>query len=570
MPRLPRFSQRFCTFSGIVNDAPTVRRTLLALCVLALAGCAGSRPAAPVVSASAPTLTAPVAAPAPRWPEGVAYEIFVRAFADTDGDGIGDLRGVTRNLDHVQRLGATAIWLMPISPSPTYHKYDVTDYVAVDPEYGALDDAREMVREAHRRGIAVILDLVVNHTSRDHPWFAAAAADVNSPMRGFYVWDDSAAVRSRFRAATADTGTRMPWHRNARQAVGDGQRYYGVFGANMPDLNFDHPDVRRRILAAARFWLTDVGVDGFRLDAAKHIYPDSRAADSHAFWQDFRDSLRVVKPDVYLVGEVWDRPEVAAPYLAGLPSLFNFDLAGSLVRAARSGSAAGLAERLTATRAAFARANPAFVDATFLTNHDQPRVASLLGSDAGKMRLAASLLLTLPGAPFLYYGEEIGMPGRKPDEHIREPLLWDVPGRRLAGQTTRWIAPRDATPGSVPTVAEQDADPASLLNHYRRLIALRAAHPALTAGEIEPVEVAVREGAAEGVLAFLRVAPGETLLVVHNAADSAATADLPPMLVPFARVVYRSHDTAEVRGATVALPPFSTLVIAGRQQAPDR
>ena len=565
MPRSARRPGPALATARTTARATALFASLVAVLV-AVSGCIAPRPAAapaPVgaaVRATAPpdVLTRPTAWPA----RGIAYEIFVRAFADTDGDGIGDLRGVTRNLDHVASLGATAIWLMPISPSPSYHKYDVTDYTAVDPEYGTLDDAREMVREAHRRGIAVVLDFVVNHSSREHPWFVAAAADAQGPMRGAYVWDDSAAVRSRYRAATADTGTRMPWHRDTRQAPGDGQRYYGVFGAHMPDLNFDHPDVRRRIVAAARFWLDDVGVDGFRLDAAKHIYPDDRAADSHAFWRDFRDSLRVTRPDVYLVGEVWDRPEVAAPYLAGLPSLFNFDLAGSTVRAAATGRAADLAERLTATRAAFARTNPAYVDATFLTNHDQTRVASLLGGDAAKMRLAAAMLLTLPGAPFVYYGEEIGMPGRKPDEHIREPLLWDVPGGPRHAQTTRWVAPRDARAGTTPTVAEQDADPASLLTHYRRLAALRAAHVALSVGEIEPAALAVRAGDADGVLSFLRTAAGETLLVVHNVSGGAVAADLPPALAPFARVAYRSGDGVTVEGGTLALPPFSTVVLA--------
>ncbi len=189
-------------------------------------------------------------------------------------------------------------------------------------------------------------------------------------------------------------------------------------------------------------------------------------------------------------------------------------------------------------------------------------MASLLGDDAAKMRLAAAMLLTLPGAPFVYYGEEIGMPGRKPDEHIREPLLWDVPGGPRHAQTTRWVDPRDARAGTTPTVAEQNIDPGSLLTHYRRLAALRAAHPALSGGEIEPAPLAVRAGDADGVLSFLRTAAGQTLLVVHNVSGGAITADLSPALVPFTRVVYRNGDGVTIEGGTLVLPPFSTVVLA--------
>ena len=517
-------------------------RLPLALAALLLAGCATSHPATPP-----PALTS--AAAASTWPDGVAYEVFVRAFADSDGDGIGDLRGLTARLDHIAGLGAHAIWLMPISPSPSYHKYDVTDYLAVDPEYGTLDDARTFVREAHARGIAVVLDLVVNHTSRQHPWFVSAVADAASPMRGYYVWGDSAAVRARFRAATADTGTRMPWHRDARQGGGDGQRFYGVFGGHMPDLNFDHPDVRRAMIDVGRFWLREVGVDGFRLDAAKHIYEDDRAADSHAWWREFRDSLRTVREDVYLVGEVWDRPEVVAPYLPGLPSLFNFQLAGDLRNAVRTGRAGDVVERLAAIRRAYTAVNPAFVDATFLANHDQNRILSVVGDSVAKARVAASLLLTLPGAPFLYYGEELGMRGRKPDESIREPFPWGD------AQTTTWRAPRHSTPDAVPPLPAQERDPASLVHHYRRLIALRNATPALGRGALVPVAV----GDA-GVVSFVRTHEGQELWVLHNVADRTATLAVPRAVGRLATPLFAT-DGARIEAGRVTLPPFASLVL---------
>ena len=516
--------------------------------LLILAGCGALRPAARPATRTEP--------PPARWPDGVAYEIFVQSFADSDGDSVGDLRGVTASLDYLDRLGVRALWLMPISPSPSYHKYDVTDYLAVHPSYGTLDDARELVRAAHARNIAVVLDLVVNHTARAHPWFAAAAADPASPYRGYYVWADSAAVSGRMRGATADAGTRRPWHRAPAQAPGDGERYYGLFGPHMPDLNFDHPAVRAQMIEAARFWLRDVGVDGFRLDAAKHIYPDERAADSHAWWRTFRDSLRVVKPDVYLVGEVWDRPDVVAPYLGGLPSLFNFELAGRLTRAVRTGRADGVAERLAETRARFAQINPAFVDATFLTNHDQTRVMSVLGDSTAKARVAASLLLTLPGAPFLYYGEELGMRGRKPDEFIREPFPW---GGALAARTPRWIAPRHTTADAIPTAAAQEADAASILHHYRALVALRNAHPALGRGTFEPAPV----GDA-AVVSFVRADGGERLWVAHNVSGRAVTVAVPEALGAFGRVLYASEPAVRRAPGVLILPPYASAVLALR------
>lgn len=521
-------------------------RWFFALAVLLVTGCADTRP---LVPAAAPMSASPVPIPASAWPAGVAYEVFVRAYADSDGDGIGDLRGLTANLDHIASLGAKAIWLMPISPAPSYHKYDVTDYVGIDLEYGTLDDARALVRAAHARGIAVILDLVVNHTSRQHPWFVAAVSDPASPTRGYYVWADSAAVRARYRAATADTGTRMPWHRDARQAAGDGQRFYGVFGGHMPDLNFDHPDVRRRMIDVGRFWLREVGVDGFRLDAAKHIYEDDRAADSHAWWREFRDSLRTVRPDVYLVGEVWDRPEVVAPYLSGLPSLFNFQLSGDLKNAVRSGRAGDFVERLAAVRGTYTAVNPAFVDATFLANHDQNRLLSVVGDSVQKARVAASLLLTLPGAPFLYYGEEIGMRGRKPDEYIREPFPWGD------ARTTTWRAPRHSTPEVVAPLAAQEADPASLLHQYRRLIALRNTHAALSQGDLSPVPVA-----DPGVVSFVRAHDGTRLWVLHNVADHAAVVEVPDALRSVTAPLYAT-DGARIDGGRVTLPPFASLVL---------
>lgn len=240
-------------------------------------------------------------------PSTVFYEVFVRSFADSNGDGIGDFKGLTRKLDYLNDgnpdtdsdLGIGGIWLMPINPSPSYHGYDVTDYRQINPDYGTLDDFREFLNEAHKRGIKVIMDLVVNHTSKEHPWFKEAAADKSSSYRDWYVWaEDSGTATSGSSAA----GSGNPWH-SVR-----GDHYLGIFWEGMPDLNFDNPKVRKEITATGQFWLKQ-GVDGFRLDAAKHIYEDLQTDKSQAttdknvaWWQEFRSGLKEVKPDAYLVG----------------------------------------------------------------------------------------------------------------------------------------------------------------------------------------------------------------------------------------------------------------------------
>ncbi|RYF77405.1 MAG: alpha-amylase, partial [Cytophagaceae bacterium] len=217
---------------------------------------------------------------------GVHYEIFVRAFCDSNNDGIGDLNGVTQKLDYLSDLGISAIWLMPINPSSTYHKYDVTDYYGIDPEYGTIDDFRRLIDEAHKRGIAVLMDLVIHHTSIKHMWFQEAAKGPDNPYRSFYKWMLPDEIKRRnlaTRDITADSDERSPWHyapgTNARSATTE--KYYGMFWSGMPDLNFDHQPLREEIYKIVRYWLTDVGVDGFRLDAARHLYREAEEPKNH-------------------------------------------------------------------------------------------------------------------------------------------------------------------------------------------------------------------------------------------------------------------------------------------------
>ena len=414
---------------------------------------------------------------------GVWYEIFVRSWADTNGDGIGDLNGVTAKLDYLQSLGISGIWLMPIQPSPSYHGYDITDYYGINPQYGTPADFRHLLDEAHKRQIKVIIDLVINHSSDQHPWFKAAR-DPASPYRDWYSW---AGPHTDLNAASAVGG--QAW-RTAGSA-----HYLGDFTGAMPDLNYDTPAVRREMLKLGQYWLNQ-GVDGFRLDAAQHIYYDFKTQDGDAgvlkknlaWWSQFRHGMDAVRPDAYIVGEVTqDSPDKLAPWFRPLSAVFDFPLATQLIDSARTERAGDLGALLARTESALHKATGSSGrDAPFLSNHDQNRVMSQLEGNPQHMRMAAALLLTLPGQPFVYYGEELGMSGRKPDPDVRGPMRWeratDAPGE------TTWRA-STSHDGPAVSVAAERADAHSLLQHYTMLIRWRRQISALRDGAIRPLSL---------------------------------------------------------------------------------
>jgi alpha-amylase len=485
------------------------------------------------------------------WPQGITYEIFVRAFADADGDGIGDIKGMTSKLDYLQDLGVEAVWLMPIMKSPTYHKYDVVDYYAIDPEYGTMEDFKTFIAEAHKRDIKVVIDYVINHTGRDHPWFQEAAKDKNSSYRDYYVWADEKEIKRRgaVKEMTLDSQEINPWH----EAQGNKEKYYGYFWAGMPDLNYDNPEVKEEIFRIGKYWLTEVGVDGFRLDAAKHIFPTGEEEKNHAFWVDFRKEMESAKKDVYLVGEVWDKAEVVAPYLKGLHALFNFDLGYAITKVVRNEQDTMLVRTHKNIRDYYNNIAPNFIDATFLTNHDQNRILSELKGNKDQAKMAASILLTLPGAPYLYYGEEIGMLGKKPDEQIREPFLWAPAGESKV--QTSWSEAKHSTPDAVRSVQEQLGDTNSLLNHYKKVIALRRSSETLTLGQLELAQIN-----NPNVVAFYRTHENDSMLVVHNITGNTVEVDLPAGTKNASEFYFTSNDKATVAAGKANLPAYSTVV----------
>ena len=406
----------------------------------------------------------------PWWNDTVFYEIFVRSFYDSDGDGSGDLNGLIEKLDYLNDgdpatsddLGVTGIWLMPIMASPSYHGYDVTDYYTVNPEYGTNADFKRLMEEAHQRGIAVIIDLVLNHTSAQHPWFSEAQ-DPNSERRDWYLWNE-----------TGGTG----WHR----AAGGGY-YFGLFWDQMPDLNFENPEVTAEMHNVTRFWLEEMGVDGFRLDAIKHLIEEGTQTENTPatldWFETFYDFYKSVDPHAFAVAEVWSPTSIVAQYTGTKVDVcFEFDLAEVMRSAAFRGTPTGLLMAQENVVAAY----PPGQYATFLANHDQTRTRSTLMNDE-QAKVAATLQFTFGGVPFIYYGEEIGMQGAKPDENIRRPLQWTTDGGFSTGTPWRGYYEDYATRN----ITAQSATPDSLLNHYRALIALRNNHAALRIGEWLPV-----------------------------------------------------------------------------------
>jgi glycosidase len=487
----------------------------------------------------------PTAAAAPWWRDRVFYEVFVRSFADSDGDGIGDLRGLTQRLDYLNDgdpattddLGVTGLWLMPIAESPSYHGYDVTDYLSVEADYGTEEDFLEFMAAARERGIAVIVDLVLNHTSIDHPWFQDARTP-GSEHDDWYLWSTTG-------VPFAGPGGQRVWHK-------DGDRwYYGFFWEGMPDLNVANPEVISALDSVARSWLEEMGVDGFRLDAARHLIEDGdrteNSAATFAWLEDFRSRLKADHADALVLGEVFDATSMSSKYVRGgsLDLTFDFGLAGATIAAIRSADGASL----RAAQREVAESYPPDGLATFLTNHDQNRVADQLGSDVAAAKLAASLLLTSQGIPFIYYGEEIGMTGHKPDELIRTPMRWDatIPAAGFSSG-----APWASLSGDPPevNVATESADPESLLSTYRALISLRADHPALSHGDWAPIEAS-----NPSVNAYLRKADGETIVVAVNLGDE-PVADL--ALTLEAGAVCGSPAARTLFGPTVLRDPTIT------------
>ncbi|MDF2821465.1 MAG: hypothetical protein K0R15_1906 [Clostridiales bacterium] len=473
---------------------------------------------------------------------GVWYEIFVRAFADSDGDGIGDFKGLTAKLDYLSDLGISGLWLMPINESPSYHQYDVTDYYAVDPDYGTMEDFEAFIAACKEKKIEVIIDLVVNHSSSEHPWFVDASKGVDSEYRDYYRWVDDD-------AEGINVGDR--WYKNG------GQYYFAHFWDKMPDLNFDSQAVRDEVKNIAKFWL-DKGVSGFRMDAAMHIYTTNELkkgsnllAPNQEWWAEFDAYCKEINPDYYLIGEVWADAKTRSFYTESFASLFNFDVGNdSIIPIVKNGKDTGFNATVQKAIDYYAKGNPDFVDAPFLTNHDQARVMTFFAGDEMKAKLAATMYLTLPGNPFLYYGEEIGMQGDKPDEYIREPLPWGDE------YTTTWVESKYNV--DLLTVANQSRFDSSLLGHYKQIIDVRNNSEALSLGNFVGIETENNK-----LVAYSRNSEDVSCIVLHNVSDTEQVISLDKLgITDKAELLFNSNAMFKYAfGTEITLPAYTSIIL---------
>lgn len=485
--------------------------------------------------APSPTSAKP-AIQTPAWFNHVVlYEIFPRSFYDTNGDGIGDLKGITAKLDYLSGLGVGALWLTPIFASPSYHGYDTTDYYKINPDFGTEQDLIDLVNAAHQRNIKIILDFVAGHTSDKHPFFKDAYGNPNSKYANWYRW------------------------------LNDAHTSYEYFGSSpdLPRLNQDNPETREYLFDVAKYWINKAKVDGYRLDYALSI--------SHDFWKKFRAELKTVNPDFLLLGEVWDSGLKIAPYYDNeLDATFDFpvyfDLMGSHEHAGNSpllgkGSPASFESSLKAETRLY---NPGAQSVHFINNHDTLRVASQLQNNLAREKLAATLLLTLPATPMIYYGEELGMAGDKSDgdKTLREPMDWYA-GESGAGMTN-WYKPatrfNKANDGI--SVEEQQGKLDSLLELYRTLVALRAKTPALRTGEFVPLGVK----GSDKVIAYARILNEQIVLVVANTSEQSQniTLDLNNLGINTVTLTNALSNTttpsASAQAYPINLPPLSAFV----------
>ena len=488
------------------------------------------------------------------------YEIFVYSFCDSDGDGIGDLQGVISKLDYIADLGFNGIWLMPIMPSDSYHKYDVKNYTEIDPAYGTMEDFEELVAECDKRGIKLIIDLVLNHTGTAHPWFVAACDYLKQLKPGEEPSAEDCIYYDYYNFVKGDAGLNA-WYR-----VGATDYYYeGQFSSSMPDVNFDSDALRKEFEDIMSFWLGK-GVGGFRLDAVIYFYNKATSKNVEALsW--VNDYVKDIKPDAYIVGEAWDGLNVFAQYYAsGIDSFFNFEFGNSsgivtktLAYSGEANNAQAYAKALVRVQNAIREYREDAIDAPFFTNHDVGRAAGFLRYDEKMIKMAATLNILMSGSAFVYYGEEIGMTGSGRDENKRAPMYWSSD----ASATGMTKGPADMEPqeNQFASAQEQKKDSSSIYNFYKDTILLRNQNPEIARGTVERL-TDITDG---DVAAVSKTYNGSTIYLIYNLSDSEEKQiELPTAQYHYSEIAgYLSVDGSEVtlKDDTVTMPPYSVVIL---------
>lgn len=488
---------------------------------------------------------------------GVYYEIFVRAFADSDFDGIGDFKGVEDKIPYLQDLGINGVWLMPIMESSSYHGYNVNNYYEVEPDYGSMTDFENMMSAFNKAGIDVILDLVINHTGHQVEWFEKSASyvtgnDLSDDAKKYADWYTWYQGRPNGVAGTFRQYNNTNWY------------YLANFDGTMPDLNLDNEEVRAEILKIAQFWI-DKGVHGFRLDAVLYFYEQQENKNIN-FLRWFTTEIKKMLPDAYIVGETWISDNAITNYYSsGIDSQFWFGGAlvnGTFYNAVLDRNGKLFAEKLVNYDNGIKEKNPNALNSAFLSNHDNNRSAGYAawGTSLSKQKLAASLYLLTAGVPFMYYGEEIGLRGTGRDENKRLPMVWEE--KRGVNKNYEPQPVRDADYNMENQVTKGAYDlleePWSLTNHYRKVISLRNEFPGLTKAKMSAVNLGAIP--LSGILFEEPSLPNGEILVAHNVGDNALSFTL-----DYAFKIIGEINTEQVRpivdGNKITLEKNSTILI---------
>ncbi len=485
--------------------------------------------------------------------EGVYYEIFVRSFEDSNNDGVGDFNGITNKLDYLKDLGVDGLWLMPIFSSLSYHGYDVISFYDINPQYGTEEDFQNLINEAHKRDMKIILDFPINHTSNLNKWFTSSSLNPSGKYGSYYRWVNNNDTNE-YSPSDKSSWDSTVWH------LSGNNYYYGIFSNSMPDLNYNNHNVREDIKNAASKWL-NMGIDGFRLDAAIHIYGDNEFKNMNnqldaniQWWNEFALSCEKINPNVYLVGEAWQKTDLLEDYVQPFDTKFNFTFQESLINSLKNEttltedntSLSKLYENILTT---YNKVDSNYIDGIFASNHDQERVMSSLNS-IEKAKLAANIYMTLPGNPYIYYGEEIGMLGIKPDENIREAFKWTDSTKSPYAYTMNFNM-NDSTP----SLESQQKDSNSMYTHYKKIINTRKSNEALSKGDYESLDID-----NNSIMAYTRTYNNATCYVIHNLSSSQIELSLDD--VSNGNVIFKSSDSSFLKNNIISLDRYSTIIIS--------
>lgn len=485
------------------------------------------------------------------------YQIYVRSFADSDGDGTGDIRGIIETFDYLNDgdissgddLGVQAIWLTPIFHGNSAHKYDAIDFYAIDPEFGTLDDLKELIELCDERNVKLILDLALNHTSTSNNWFkefkkAHQNGDTSNKYYNFYSW-----YSSKLNGGYVKVSGQNLWY----------ECWFDTQGGSMPELNYDNPAVRNEMLNVAKYWM-DLGIDGFRFDAVKYIYYNDHVK-SPAFYEWYCGELRKEYPDIYLIGECWDNESNILKYYDAM-NCFYFPMAGNTTIASTAkgtGAISTFTGNIENLQKRVLAANPDGMISLFLSNHDQDRSAGFIAND-NQRKMAASLYLLTPGTPVIYYGEEIGLRGSgdsPEDANRRLPYKWgDVWTCEIPRHASYTIDLWDNT------ADDQRKDEDSLLIHYTKVLSIRHRYPAIARGNYKAIYTGKSTFGG-----FLVTHGNDKLIILHNtSANETVTIDLKTLdalkgFTSFEIGDYVGVSDASIDGTTLTLGPQTTVIL---------